>query len=483
MNILNYFNSFYAKNASREQLRQAVNQNVRKSALTTDSASGGDLIPEWLRQAITNTAVTLVPELALPTHIYDAGKRYQFNRLTKLPAPGSGMGEMATTPTTSSVTARDYVDLKVARRKGAVSGFMKSTGKKFIDPVVYEMENQLTAFGQDLRTYMLYGNAGADTYTPWGVFNFISSNRVNLSGSDQVQTNLKLLDDMIDNSTVYGGKDHKKCFLISPNLLSALSRLMTTIRDNRTLAEGHSSPLVSGGWIMDAYRKVPFVETTATRPLYKTGTTEFMGTVTLGSAGVGGAIPNNTYYFRVAPVTWRGEQIASASNNSIATVGKDTITLSFTDVTDADGTSVALYYKVYCATTKDQEKLVKIVSAYTYDGNGTQGAKITSITFTSNPATADSTTVPTHMQSDLPLDRNGTSHEPAEVLTLWDLDEVQGLGSMPYTNEAGSRLEGLVTMEDIAKIDDYIPFMLKCYFAMADSWEKTSYFVKGIRTE
>ena len=86
------------------------------------------------------------------------------------------------------------------------------------------------------------------------------------------------------------------------------------------------------------------------------------------------------------------------------------------------------------------------------------------------------------MQSDLPLERDGTSNEPMEYVILWDLDEYQGLGKLAYTNVGGSNLGGLISAMELYPTDDNYPFLLKSYSALVPSFQATSYIIRGIRT-
>lgn len=462
MNI-NKFNSMYATPASKELIRKAM--------LTSATNVAEGTIPEHLADVITNTAVRLVPELAIPTLKYDPQKFHSFNRLNSLPAAGSAMGEASTTPIRRSATSRASVQLKVMKRKGAVTGFLKSASKEYLDQPAAEMENHVLSFANDYRTYLLYGNKDADAYTFDGLDKFIATNRTNLGASSQVQTNLSVLDGMIDANTRRQGQPHRKVFMMSPELLSQLSGLWTQVRDNRPASRiGTSDILVSGGYRLETYRGIPILETSGTRPVTD------MGVVTTASAGTGGAIDDDEYFFRVAPVTWDGEQGACAEVSE-TTSNADTLTLSFAAVENA------LYYKVYCGLTTGvaNTTLKKIVSAFTYDGDGTvSSTAVTSIVFSSNPSTADASSVPTHMQSDLPLTRTATV--PMESVILWDLDEFQGMGKIAYTNDAGSRFRGLITPMELAQTDDNYPFLLKSYSGLIDSFEATSFLVRGFRT-
>lgn len=441
-------------------------QSLIRKAFTSATGVGEAIIPEFLEDVITNTVVRLVPELAIPVMRYGAQKSHEFIRLTSLPLPGSAMGENSTTPTRNSTTERAFKELKVHKRKGAVTGFVQDASTNFIDAQAFEMETHLQAFGNDLRTYILYGNADADSFAFDGLDRFISSYRRNEVAAGVIPTSLSTLDDMIDNNLRNQGSAHRKVFEMSPEMLSLFSRLYTQVRDNREAIRGTNVIQVDGGWRLQSYRDVPIVETTATRPVKQ------QGTVTIASAGSGGAIPNDQYFFQIAPVTWDGEQRGSAEVN-VTTTNADTITLSFT----AD--NEALFYKVYVGTATGANFLRSIVSGFTYDSDGSPTASITQIQFTSNPTVADSS-VPTHMQLDRPL--GGTADGPSEVIFLWDLDEFQGLGKLAYTNTAGSRFEGLATVEPLAKTDDNTPFLVKSYLALIDSFERTSALHRGLRT-
>ncbi len=152
--------------------------------------------------------------------------------------------------------------------------------------------------------------------------------------------------------------------------------------------------------------------------------------------------------------------------------------------------------KIYIHNTSGSEVLVKVIPANLYDANGTIGAAITSCRFITNPAVRDATidqlnaaglvapltligSAPVGMAADRPLIATGGI--PPEYVFFWDLDEFQGMGKFAYTNSAGSRFNGLITLEPLAKTDDNLPFLVKTYGSMIDSWEATSYVSRGLR--
>lgn len=452
----------------RQMYPNGEKASLIQKSLSSDTDVGEALIPEKLEEIITNTAVRLVPELQLPTLQFDNQKVHSFNRLISIPGAGSAMGEGAVTPTRNSTTKRATVTLKIMRRKGSVTGFLIEASAKYQDAVSYETETHVQAFGNDLRTYMIWGNASADEYSFDGIDRFIATNRTILT-TGKVQTNLKVLDDLIDKSNRKQGNTHKRIFLISPELNSQLTRQYTNVRDNRDAQRtGTNITEISGGYRFDSYRKIPMIETTATRP------TAQMTAVAIAAAGSGSGITDDQYFFVVSPVTWDGEQAGSAEVN-VTTSSNDTITLSYTAFPDA------LYYKVYSGLTTGQANLtlVKVVSAFTYDSNGTITGNNTSIVFDADPA--PDTSVPTHMQSDQYLAWN--SGKPEEVLFFWDLDEYQGMGKVAFTNGDGSKFRNLISYEPLAKIDDNEPFLLKTYCALIDSFEATSGVVRNIAVE
>lgn len=457
-NNIRTFRDYFATDDGKKLLRKA---------LTSATGSGEALIAEHLEKVITSELVRLVPELALPEYKYDPQKVHSFNRVTALPAAGSAMGEASTTPTRQSTLERATVNLKVFKRKGSVTGFLSATAKKNYDAQAVEMENHLQAFGNDMAVYMLYGNADADAYTFDGLDKFIATKRTNKAVGGVVPTNFSDLDNMIDASNRKKGSPHRRAFIMSPELNTKYASLYTSVRDNRQV-QGSQIIEIDGGWRLRTYRDIPILESSQTRPQGQ------MGTVVYSDAGSGGAIPDDTRYFQVSPITWDGEQIASTEVSGAST-SADSITLTFSAYTGA------MFYRIYASDSSGAETLVKIISAFTYNGSGTITGSVTSVTFTTEPLTADSSSVPTHMQSDVPLNYNGGV--PPETVFLWDLDPAQGLGRIPYTNEDGTRMDGIATIIPLAKIDDTDDFLIKGYMALADSFEATSGMVRGLRTQ
>ena len=112
---------------------------------------------------------------------------------------------------------------------------------------------------------MIWGNAGANAYEYSGLEQYVTSNRVDFG--DAVPTTLNFLDAAIDASNRKGGSRHVRSFLMSPEMLSKVSQLLTNVRLNQGLTGGGLTQVeIGGGWRLNAYRDIPIIETTSLKP-------------------------------------------------------------------------------------------------------------------------------------------------------------------------------------------------------------------------
>jgi hypothetical protein len=462
--------------------RQSLIRKALDSSVGATQVSASPLIAQKLEKIITNTVVRLAPELAVVEPEYDPQKLHEYNQLTALPAAGGFMGEGAVTPTRNAAYARKSVELKVLRRKGAVTNFLQDASKSYVDAAAAEMENHLQAHVYDMIAGLEWGNAGANKYAYDGLDSLIQTNRDPGTRGGTVPTTLSFLDDMIDASLERQGGQHKKVFLMSPKMQSLVSRLLTNVRLSQGVGSGAEIEL-PGGWRLTSYRDVALLPVAGMSPKGK------MGTVTAATATTGGTVAAATYYFQVAYVDYNGESEASAEVSQATTGSTSTVTLAWAAVAGA------LYYKVYASTGTGTEKLVAVLPANTYDAAGTFAADVTGAVFTTSPSAANPTctlsatsgltagptaSVNAAMASDVPLVATG-GVKPESVI-LWDLDKYQGLGKVPYTNAGGDKFRGLVTMVPLAQTDDNIPFLIRSYLALCPSFEATSVMRRNLRT-
>jgi hypothetical protein len=471
---------------------QTMNEFVKtdptaiQKALTTAAGIGQGFSPQSLEKNVTDTVIKLQPEIALLNGIQIASRTHDFNQKTALPAPAGAMGESATTNDTNSQNALASVTLKVIRRRGKISYFLKDVSREYMNVQQYEMQNQLQAHALDLRNYILYGNTTANAYEFSGLDTFITTNRINNARGGVVPTSLAIFDDMIDRNVSKGGTWHRKIFGMSPQMLSVASRLETTVRKTDDVKGGAFGIIeIAGGWRLQSYRGIPIVETTATRPIE-----QMRPTVTLvGDAGggqTGGALSNGSYSIMVAPITYEGEQLASSTQAVTLSGGTSVqrIKITLSDIhRDALGNINTYSYKIYGSATSGSETLLAVKGAYTYAADGTMSQTVFNGTagqdFYINSMTADST-VSTAAASDVPFVSVGSVNP--ELIYLWDIDPIQGLGKFPYASTGGSAYGGLVTVQELYQIDDYMHFLIKTYGAMAPSYEATSVWSRGWRT-
>lgn len=463
----------------------AQRKTLIQKALTTQANSGEALIPEKLEKIITNTVVRLSPEMAVIQPEFDNQKLHSFNRLMKLPRAGGFMGEGATTPTSQGSYERASVELKILRRKGAVTNFLQDSSKKYIDASTAEMENHLQAHVYDIINALKFGNAGANKYSFDGLDKIIKTNRINEVRGGVVPTDLSFLDDMIDANIRKNGAGHNKVLMMSPEMQSLVSRLLTNVR----LMQGNAGTLghveINGGWRLATYRDIPILPVADMG-----GNKDTIGTVTLAKTG-DGTVPAGNYFFQVSAITLDGETLASSEVTDTWADALHSAKLTWNAVDNAS------YYKIYCGKTTNTEKLVAVIPASTYDGTGTYVSDVTGVEFTTDPSVKNPTlklvatgsfvdpnitaSVTDAMANDLPL--VATGGVAPETVMLWDLDKYQGLGKVPYTNVGGDKFGGLVTMTPLAITDDNIPFMVKSYLALCDAFEATSFMHRGLRTK
>jgi hypothetical protein len=490
------------------ELIRRYNQNPQfakslvNKALTAATGSGGPLTPQILERLITNTMVGLAPEIAVIVPKQVAGKYAEFNRVTALPAAHSTMGDGATTPVRQSSYLRTGRNLKVARRKGAVTVFLQDASRDYIDVVAQEMENHLVSHVFDMNTYNLFGTEVADQFQWTGLDNLIGSgglgNRINQVAGGAAPASLKFLDDMIDSNTRKQGARHRKVVVMSPEMLSCVSRLLSNVRlVQNQVGKGLETIEINGGWRLQAYRNVPIIESRLCRPQATMGALTITPVAGASASGLGGA---TTLVIQVSYIGWDGESMASAEATQAITT-EDYLKIAWTAVTGA------FLYKVYVSNTagggSTTELLKLILPSVLYDANGTPLDSVVSVRLSSNPATANPTinqindtavgaaatlggivptitaSVPTFMQLDRPL--VATGGVPMENVFFWDLDEIQGMGRFAYTNTEGSRFKGLATMEPLAKTDDNLPFLVKTYGTLIDAFEGTCYQNRGLR--
>jgi hypothetical protein len=287
---------------------------------------------------------------------------------------------------------------------------------------------------------------------------------------------------MIDTNLEKQGGAHKKVFIMSPQMQSTVSRLLTNV----WLGQGQSGKAeveIEGGWRLMTYRDIPILPTSSCMPRGR------MTTITTATGTAAGTVPGGTFYIALAPVTIDGEQMIGDVTTA---TGGGSIDVTFTPYPGVYN------YKIYAGTTDIDLHLIGVVPAQTYDLAGTPVSEVAGFTITDPFDTAplpkllliapdgvldgiNTPTVSVKHFNDVPIDN--ATHTPGvdtpQNIMLLDLDKYQGLGKLPYTNTGGDRFNGLVTVVPMALTDDFISFLIRSYCALCPSFEMTSIVSRG----
>lgn len=446
-------------------------------ALTVEPSTGAAITDIAISDALTNTVIALSPEIALLELEGSKSYTYYYDVVSSLGAPTGAIGGGATTPSRQSSYSRNSVTMKSIRNRGAVADFLKDTSQELnrIDAVAVEMENQLLAQTWDVNYNVIYGNNTANAYEMNGwETNIPAANRISYftSGAPTVPTDLSIVNDMIAYSDRKGGNRHRKALICSPEMNQRLGFLLTSTRIQYGIPGTLETVEINGGYRLTAYQGIPILPSTFLGG-QGAGT---MGSISLASGGTtGGSLSDGTYYASVTYISKYGESMGSAIGTVTLSGGTATqkITISFTDVPDAYS------YIVYAGTVNAYGSLTrkKKVTAWTYDSTGTPTGRISSISLTS--LTADSS-VSTSSAVTTPNPVTATKTWNSEMIMLIDLDPVQGMGKMVYAND-GNRMNGLVTIEPLAKTDANLPFLITTNATIVPAFPDTSLIAYGLR--
>jgi len=476
-----------------------LSPDIQKAVGTV--TEGGALTAQRLREKITNTIVHISPELYFIMQSATGpekrgAEKYEFDKIISLPRRVGAVGANAATQRTGSKFIRDEVYMKIIRRVSRISGFLDETTRGTINTPEREYENHLKAHGLDMVYHCYFGNVGANPREFDGFDRFVQTNRIPLARGGEVPTDLQLFSDALARSNEKGGLNHRRAFILSPTLWFYFNNLISYIRVNNpaevaTLGT-YKDFKFNAHWEMVSFMGIPILQSGWTKPREK-----MSSTVTPVKQATGGSLSDGTYYIQIAPVTTRGEQIASDEVSVTLDAGTavqsikvtlDAPHLSRKETPEGEDYNDTYQYRIYMSTTSQSEKLSKIVSAFVYDVDGQQlsdenGTAGNDIIIT---GLIDTNTVNSAQAVDIPylaegLDVFGAPINPAEGFILWDFDQAQGLGDFPFTNIPGDAFEGMVYSEVLGKTDDFVEMLFKSYMAMANAYEGSSVYYRGVK--
>jgi hypothetical protein len=311
-----------------------------------------------------------------------------------------------------------------------------------------------------------------------------------------VPTDLGLFSDALARSNEKGGLNHRRAFILSPTLWFYFNNLISYYRVNNSDAAAaigsYKDFKFNAHWEMVSFMGIPILQSGWTKPREK-----MSSTVTAVKEATGGSLSDGTYYIQVSPITTRGEQVASDEVSVVLDAGTavqaikitlNTPHLSRKETPEGEDYNDTYQYRIYMSQTSKTETLSKIVSAFTYDSDGEQTGDDNGTTGKDFYITdlIDIVTVNSAQAVDIPylaegLDVFGAPVNPTEAFILWDFDQIQGLGDFPFTNIPGDAFEGMVYSEVLGKTDDFVEMLFKSYMAMANAYEGSSVYYRGVK--
>ena len=444
-----------------------MNEELYKG-LTSASSSGGAWQDRDLNPILTDAAQKKRPILKYLNMIPATGNPHKFRRRDKQPF-GHWEGDNATSVETQSSVSMQEVDLKICRSKGFVTDFLAATmGPDEFDVALEEILAHTENCAMQIAAAILWGCDGAaSTYTVSAVTNRgnaympagfdADANIYRQDGGGNAMT-LAEINALID-ATDIAGAEESRVFVMSSHMRSRLELQEYASGGARQL------PTIAGafGITMSTYKGIPILTSDQTRPRAQ------MGTITLAGSDPGtGTMSNDTYYYKVAPVTVEGEQLASAEANVTLSGGTATqiVTITVTAFQFSDTNSAysdALYYKVYRGTASSGEVLVATVPALVYNANGTVGSADTTLIDTGLTQTRGGIS-----SSVTDTELLGSTTAPEECVFLVNTDPDNG-AQLPASTQKGQAVSenDLVGLKKIGATTDSEPFLVRSYVALA----------------
>jgi hypothetical protein len=440
--------------ASPSQATQGATSELIK-ALTAASASGLALQAEDLERALVEELLSLNPLVALLERTQATARVHEIARRTARQA-SRFEGELAKNATPGQSTYdRPTVTIKVLDYWGSVSGFQQAASKKFFDSLLLEQGAGVESVSEDLEFGTLWGASGTAGENAVSGGGAASGDPYQYNGFDRlIQTNvvdvndvvkLSTLDNLIDAATGFrGAAGHPKAFLMSIGMHSKVSGLQTLARRETPDVE------FEGGLRMSTYRNVPILESDYVKP---TGVAVPAG---LAAAAVaGGTLPDATqYFYRVASVTQRGEQVAAAEVN--ATTANPNLTIRLTWTNDPN----ALLYKIFRGTATGALSLLAVIPASSYDADGNPTARVTQFD------DDGSYVAPAHSANQKPLDAGD------EVIFLINRNKMQGASLVGMIDPLGQPQENFMSYIPLAITRGTYDFLIRVLVALQVPWER-----------
>ena len=438
-----------------EQLLQMWERRMRtKLDLALASSDVTALIPEDLEPILVDLVMALSPLIANVDIGQGDAKVHSFNKITAI-GKAYFQGEKAVTKSTGPTYVRDNVTIKILALGESITHFAQAATKKQTDLFKEAIKRTIKAMTWGTEFGMIWGwgkdvagDKSGDLYGYNGLDNKLQTNRID---HNAVVTTL-LLDNMIDSVRVAGVVTDPFMFMMSPKMQSKTSSLATRLRRETPDVE------VKGGFRLKTYNNVPIYPSSFCAP------TETMGTVAAADdATAGGLIAATAYKYKIGHVTTFGEQAASAEVSHTTGGGITSIKLTWT----AEPT--ARLYKIYRtvgAGGAGTEKLIAVITAFTYDADGTVTGDLEE--FIDIYADAG-------LGTDVPIAIG------EEFIVLANLNKDQGIQLISLVNEEGEPLDNFIQYIELAKTKLSKDFILESFQALATKGEKYCSWARRVK--
>jgi hypothetical protein len=426
-------------------LEQMSGGELQKALTTT--GDGAALLPYDLDPILHEELLKLQPLAVLMDIIEAGGKTHEYNVRSSHPMAWFE-GEVTPQNNKNSVYARKSVQMKIQRIWGSVSGFAQAMDERFIDALATELEGSLEGMANILEYGFMWGAADdliftGDPYQYSGmiprIFAYAPENIIDGGGN---KITLDDLDAAIAKAVGFRGvRGDPKLWLMGTRMKQIVDGLQTKVQIPLT-----EVVLADGKIAMAAYDNIPILESDYIVPVATT--TSPAATAT---AAAGGSLIDDEYFYVISSVTYYGEQVAGVEDSATTSATNNTVNLTWT----ADANAVLYMIWRGLATGNANLKLLDIIPALTYDGNGTVNGTV--------EAYADDGSIDTGAGATLQAIKPLSVGE--QNILMVNYNSVRGAALLGKVDDMGRPTDRLFSFVELARVKDTFDYMLKGYLS------------------
>lgn len=411
---------------------------LRKALTSADTA---DLRSEDLDPVLHEELVEKQPLLSLFDVEQAKGKVHEYRKIDSHPK-GWFEGESTPANARKGTYSRETVQLKILRNWGEVTGFNQAVTAADLDALALEIDLSVQGLSDIIEWSTLFGVADdrdftGDSYMYSGILNAIYSDAPgNIVDGGGNKITLGELDNMIDLIDYRGTEGDPKFFLMANNMKQVVDGLQTVVQMPITSAQ-----LFDGKITMGTYDSLPIFKTN----MCKSSDSGVTGLSAVDGTDVTSGAANAEYGFRVASITFAGEQVAVAENAVTPTADYSAV---LTWTADADAFAYMIFVEPVGGGGHD---LIDIIPAFTYDSAGTVNGSVETYTY------VDFSVVNENVQC---------LETGEQVIILANASNRNGASYLGLVDSMGAAVESMVSYVPLARTKDSYDFMLKSYLCM-----------------